>query len=87
MVANWIENGELESEDFYSFPNIDAEDSSYEDPEQMYVNKDAAELHRHAQIYGQNNRLNENHQAAAQVLKTLQFQYVQQQWECLYNAN
>ena len=90
-------NGDEESEEFYSFPamghggsqsddgNVSEQDR--EEHEQAHVDRRVAEMNLHSILYNKNNHDETISDHERQILESLQIQYVQRRWECLYDSN
>lgn len=95
MVASRMTQDEEESEDFYAFPGLAARGDDTpvaggvaDEAEQVYVDRRAAEMHLHAQLYGTNNQQDDTMtDRERRILESLRLQYVQRRWECLYDLD
>lgn len=96
MVASRMTQDEEESEDFYAFPGLAARGDDTpvaggvadEAEQQVYVDRRAAEMHLHAQLYGTNNQQDDTMtDRERRILESLRLQYVQRRWECLYDLD
>ncbi|KAI2489692.1 Ribosomal protein-like protein [Fragilaria crotonensis] len=94
MVASRMAQDEEESEDFYAFPGLARGDDTpvaggvADEAEQVYVDRRAAEMHLHAQLYGTNNQQDDTMtDRERRILESLRLQYVQRRWECLYDLD
>ena len=80
MVAKRMEDGEMESEDFYTFGSEDsdgnANNGTHEEPEQVYVNRRVAKMRLHQQLNQSNSIVCEEHDKG--VIDSLHFHYAHQ---------
>ncbi len=58
-----------------------------EEPEKAYVERRAAEMNLHAELYNTNHHDQRISERERKILENLRFQYVQRRWECLYDAD
>lgn len=93
MVSHRIDNDDNEWEALYAYEGRMENDEEHkaperEEPEQQHVNRRAAEIHLHGQLYGMNDNRRDNsitsHREKA-IIDSLRFQYVQQRWKGLYD--
>ncbi|KAI2506757.1 Ribosomal protein-like protein [Fragilaria crotonensis] len=91
MVSHRIDTDEVESEVLYVYDGrleTDEQDiapGAGLEPEQQHVNRRAAEMELHQQLFEINRQdCHLSYQQKA-IIDSLRFQYVQQRWECLYN--
>ena len=75
-----MEDGEMESEDFYTFGSEDsdgnANNGTHEEPEQVYVNRRVAKMRLHQQLNQSNSIVCEEHDKG--VIDSLHFHYAHQ---------